>query len=95
MALYAITCLDKPGALDLRLAHRPDHLAYLKTQEAAIRLAGPLLDGEGLMCGSLFVVETADEAAARAFSDGDPFVKQGLFGEVRIFGFAKTLGDWS
>jgi uncharacterized protein YciI len=95
MALYAITCLDKPGALDLRLANRPDHVAYLKTQESAIRLAGPLLDGEGRMCGSLFVIEVEDAAAAQAFSDGDPFVKTGVFGEVRIAGFSRTLGSWS
>ena len=32
MPLFAITCWDKPGALDERVKHRPDHVAYLKTQ---------------------------------------------------------------
>jgi uncharacterized protein YciI len=95
MPQFAIACLDKPGALELRMQNRPDHVAYLGTQTAILRLAGPLLDGAGQMCGSLFVVETEDEAAARAFSDGDPFVKTGVFAEVRIHGFLKTLGSWA
>jgi uncharacterized protein YciI len=94
MALYAITCQDKPGHLDLRLERRPDHVAYLKTQEAVIRLAGPRLDAEGKMCGSLFVIEVDDLAAAQAFSAGDPFTAV-LFETVQITGFTKTMGDWS
>ena len=44
MALFCITCWDKPGVLDERVKHRPDHVAYLKTQEHMIKLAGPQLD---------------------------------------------------
>ena len=44
MALFVINCWDKPGVLDERLKHRPDHVAYLKTQDAVIRVAGPQLD---------------------------------------------------
>ncbi len=95
MPLFAITCQDKPGALEQRLQHRPDHVAYLKTQEAVIRLAGPQLDAEGKMCGSLFVIEVEDLDAARAFSAGDPFNRLGVFGEVRIQGFTRTMGSWS
>lgn len=95
MALFAITCWDKPGALDERMKHRPDHVAYLKTQEQVIRLAGPQLDEAGQMCGSLFVIEVEDLAAARAFNAGDPFVQRGVFGKVDIRGFTKTMGSWS
>ena len=95
MALFAITCWDKPGALDERVKHRPDHVAYLKTQEAAIRVAGPQLDDQGQMCGSLFVIEVEDLAAAQAFNAGDPFVQRGVFGKVDIRGFTKTMGSWS
>jgi uncharacterized protein YciI len=95
MPLFSIVCTDQPGALDLRVAHRPDHVAYLKTQEHLIRLAGPRLDADGQMCGSLFVVETADRAGAEAFAAGDPFNKIGLFGSVTINAFTKTMGSWS
>jgi uncharacterized protein len=95
MALYTVTCWDKPGVLEQRLKERPDHVAYLKTQEPIIRLAGPALDDAGQMCGSLFVIEVADRTAAQAFSDGDPFLQKGVFARVEIRGFAKTMGSWS
>ncbi|MDB5458775.1 MAG: hypothetical protein JWO72_516 [Caulobacteraceae bacterium] len=95
MALFSIVCTDKPGALEQRVQHRPDHAAYLKTQGDILRLAGPLLDDAGQMYGSLFVVEVDDKAAAQAFSARDPFVQRGVFGEVTISGFAKTMGSWS
>jgi uncharacterized protein YciI len=95
MPLFAITCFDKPGALEARVENRPDHVAYLKTQDPVIRVAGPQLDEAGLMCGSLFVIEVADLQAAKAFSDGDPFLQRGIFGKVDIRGFTKTMGSWS
>jgi uncharacterized protein YciI len=45
--LFAITCTDKPGGLDLRMATRPAHLEHLKAHEAALVLVGPLLDPAG------------------------------------------------
>ena len=40
MPLFVMTALDKPGVLDERMKHRPDHVAYLKTQEAIIGKCG-------------------------------------------------------
>jgi hypothetical protein len=94
MALFVITCWDKPGVLDQRVQHRPDHVAYLKTQDPVIRVAGPQLDDNGQMCGSLFVIEVDDLEAAKAFNAGDPFVQRGVFGKVDIRGFNKTMGSW-
>ncbi len=95
MALFCIVCLDKPGVLDQRVATRPEHVAYLQTQMDVIRLAGPQLDAQGKGCGSLFVVEVADRAAAEAFSAGDPFTQKGIFGQVDIRGFTATMGSWA
>ena len=41
---FAIYCLDKPDALDLRMATRNAHLAYMDTKPIDIVFAGPLLD---------------------------------------------------
>ncbi|ASG19751.1 YciI family protein [Nitrospirillum viridazoti] len=82
---FAITCTDKPGNLDLRLATRPKHLEYLDTQVAHIVVAGPLLDAEGKSpVGSLLVVDFPDEAAAQAFAAADPYAQAGLFESVTI-----------
>jgi uncharacterized protein YciI len=95
MAFFTVICADKPGILELRLERRPEHVAYLKTVESMIRVAGPLLDTEGKMCGSLFVVEADDVAGAQAFSANDPFTKVGVFGRVEINAFTKTMGSWT
>jgi uncharacterized protein len=59
MPLFALHCLDKPDALDRRMAARPDHLAYVRACGSTVRLAGPLLaaDGETIV-GSLFILPT-------------------------------------
>ncbi|MEM6906679.1 MAG: YciI family protein, partial [Pseudomonadota bacterium] len=42
--LYAIICLDKPGALQTRLDNREAHLAHIEGAAGAIVQAGPFLD---------------------------------------------------
>jgi len=77
--LFALICVDKPGSLDVRLASRPNHLAYLETYKSKLLHAGPMLDAEGRPCGSLLMVEVADRAEAEGFAEGDPYAKAGLF----------------
>jgi uncharacterized protein YciI len=91
--LFAISCQDKPGALDLRLATRPTHLEYLDGQAEVIVQGGPVLDAEGKPCGSLLLVDVADEAAAKALAAGDPYAKAGLFESVTIKPFRSVFKD--
>ena len=90
--LYAIYCVDKPNSMDVRMANRPEHIEYLKSKEGQILMGGALLteDGEGML-GSLLVIDAADAAAARAFADGDPFAKAGLFQSVSITRWRKAF----
>ncbi|HEX5378062.1 MAG TPA: YciI family protein [Phenylobacterium sp.] len=92
MALYVLVCNDKPNSLDLRMATREAHLAYVRGFVDKTRLGGPLLDENGDMAGSLLIMdmETLDEV--RAFSAGDPYFKAGLFGQVQILPFRPSLG---
>jgi hypothetical protein len=90
--LFAISCLDHPNSLDLRLANRPTHLDYLNSYLAQIVIAGPLLDDAGEKpVGSLLVMDFADTAAAEAFAAGDPYAKAGLFQSVSIRPYRKVL----
>jgi len=90
--LFAISCLDHPNSLDLRLANRPTHLDYLNSFLAQIVIAGPLLDDAGEKpVGSLLVMEFADRASAEAFAAGDPYAKAGLFQSVSIRPYRKVL----
>ena len=89
--LIAIICLDKPGALDIRKANRDAHLAHIKGAEGAIVQAGPFLDAEGEMCGSLLIYQ-GDLAGAEAWAAADPYAAAGLFQSVDIRPRKKVVG---
>jgi uncharacterized protein YciI len=93
MPLFTLMCFDKPNALDLRMATREAHLAYVRENLAMVKLAGPMLDADDGMAGSLFVVEAADRAAVEAFNAADPYRKAGVFGQVEIRGFRASIGQ--
>lgn len=85
----ALIARDKPGALQIRLDTRDAHVAYLK--ETGVSQAGPLLDDEGQMCGSLIVLDVPDMAAARAWADKDPYAHAGLFADVQLIQWNKVI----
>ena len=92
MPLFMLACFDKPDSLDLRMATREAHLAYVRENLAQVKLAGPMLDEADGMAGSLFILEVADRAAAEAFNAADPYQKAGVFGRTEIRGFRASIG---
>ena len=89
--LFAIICTDRPASLDLRLATRPAHLAYLTTYASRVVQGGPLLDTDGRPCGTLLLIEAEDRAAAEGFALSDPYAKAGLFESTVIRPFRAVL----
>ncbi len=89
MPLYVLTCLDKPGALPVRMAARAQHLAWAADQP--LTFGGPFLDEAGDMAGSLMIIEVADLEAARALNAADPYTKAGLWASVDIRPFRVTI----
>jgi hypothetical protein len=84
MTLFVLSCIDRPGSLERRMAAREAHLAYVADNRAMVRVAGPYLDDDGQMIGSMFVLEASDRGAVEAFSAADPYVLAGLFERVDI-----------
>jgi len=84
-------CLDKPGALETRMANRPKHVEYLTSFNDKIVFAGPLLDDKEAMIGSLLVLDLADRAAMDDFLKNDPYAKAGLFKSVTVHGTKKSF----
>jgi uncharacterized protein YciI len=82
--LYALICTDKPDHLEVRLANRPDHLAWLESLGSRMKAAGPFLDASEKPSGSLVVIEAESLAAAQALAAQDPYAKAGLFAAVDI-----------
>lgn len=93
MPLYVLACHDREGAIETRMAARPDHLAWVQSQLAKIKVAGPMLDDAGAMAGSLFILEAPDKAAVEAFTAADPYTKAGLWGRVDIREFRASFGN--
>ncbi|PRY75656.1 hypothetical protein CLV80_1117 [Yoonia maritima] len=88
---FALITTDKPGALQTRKDNRDAHLAYI-AETGVVEMAGPFLDDNDQMCGSMIVLEVADMAAAQAWADNDPYAKAGLFSDVRIQAWKKVVG---
>ncbi len=91
--LFALICTDRPASLDLRLATRPAHMAYLATYADRVVQGGPLLDPDGRPCGSLLLIDVEDRAAAEGFAASDPYVRAGLFESTIIRAYRTVLRE--
>ena len=96
---YVIIAEDSPNSLDKRIAHRPAHLARLTElqNQGRLLLAGPMpaIDsvdpGPAGFTGSLIVAEFSDLQAAKDWANADPFVNVGVYANVSVKPFRKTL----
>ena len=91
---FVAICLDKPDSLAIRLENRAAHLAFLGEHAELLKLGGPFLDSAGQPCGSMLVLDCADEAAARDFLARDPYAKAGLFASVELRPYKPVLGAY-
>ena len=96
---YAIIAEDVPNSLESRLNARLALLARLNElqNQGRLLLAGPFpaidsLDpGAAGYSGSLIVAEFSDLSAAKDWADADPFVIAGVYANVTVKPFRKTL----
>ena len=96
---FAIIAQDHPGSLDKRLAARSAHLERLNKlqDEGRMLLAGPFPaiesenPGPAGFTGSMIVAEFASLADAEAWAGADPYVAAGVYAEVSVKPFRKTL----
>ena len=99
MMWYAIMAQDVPDSLPLRLASRPAHLSRLQAlqDEGRLLLAGPFpaidsIDpGPAGFSGSLIVAEFSNIEVATTWANADPFVIAGVYENVIVKPFRKTL----
>ena len=97
--LYMILAEDVENSLEKRLANRPAHVARLTElqNQGRLLLAGPfpIIDsidlGPAGFSGSLIVAEFASLDAAITWAEADPFVSAGVYANVIVKPFRKTL----
>lgn len=87
----ALICIDKAGHLEVRKANRDAHLAYI-AETGIVEMAGPFLDAEGAMAGSLVILMVESLDQAQAWAAADPYAKAGLFQDVTIREWKKVIG---
>jgi uncharacterized protein len=85
MSLFVFHGLDKPGALELRKATRPAHLAWLESHTPRVKIGGPMLAEDGATpVGSMLVVEAETLAEAKALFAQDPYTLASLWAETSV-----------
>lgn len=97
--LYVIVGQDVANSLDKRIAARPAHVVRLQAlqEQGRLLLAGPFpavdaVDpGPAGFTGSLIVAEFSSLAEAQAWADTDPYVSAGVYENVSVKPFRKTL----
>ncbi len=90
--LYAFIARDSHVGTALRASVRPRHLEYLQplVDQGRVVFAGPhpAIDspdpGPAGYSGSLIIAEFDSLESAKAWSSADPYVVEGVFGEVDI-----------
>lgn len=96
---YAIMTEDVANSLENRMEARPAHLARLTAlqDQGRLILAGPFpaIDsvdpGPAGFTGSLIVAEFDNLKAAKTWASADPFASAGVYKNVIVKPFRKTL----
>ena len=89
--LYHIYCLDKAEHLQVRLDNREAHLQHLSSVGERLFAAGPLLNDDEQMIGSVLIIDFDSRHDAEAFCSRDPYAQAGLFQKVEITSWKKVL----
>lgn len=93
MTMFCFYCRDGEHGARLRELYREAHWEYIATCRQEYTVAG-LLKRDGETVGSMLLVKAADEQAARAVFEGDPFFTGGVWQSVRVDQFDPLFGEW-
>ncbi len=86
---------DKDGTDELRKQHYDGHRAHLRSGvDKGIVQSGPFFsaNGKNTKLGALIVFDVESFEQAKAFSDADPFIANGIYGVVQYVRWDKTIG---
>lgn len=89
MPHFVVYAKDKLEMDAVRAERRSSHRARLRDHghPVAVRIGGPLLDGDGRMIGTMLVVEAQHRNAVDRFVAEDPYVLAGLYASLEIVPF--------
>ena len=97
MPLFVLSCTDREGTLEKRLATRPAHLARLQQLDAEGRLivAGAMpkdpSNPQAGFYGSTMIVDFDSREALDAWLQDEPFLKEGVYSHIDVKPFNKAV----
>lgn len=97
MPLFVLSCTDREGTLEKRLATRPAHLARLQQLDAEGRLivAGAMpkdpSNPQSGFYGSTMIVDFDSREALDAWLQDEPFLKEGVYSHIDVKPFNKAF----
>ena len=97
MPLFVLSCTDRAGTLEKRLATRPAHLARLQQLDAEGRLivAGAMpkdpSNPQAGFYGSTMIVDFDSREALDAWLQDEPFLKEGVYSHIDVKPFNKAF----
>lgn len=82
---FLIHCLYRSGGAEARLPIRRAHIHYMLEWLPKTVFGSAVLSADGTgFAGMVIALDVANEQDARAFIDGEPYCKAGLFGSVSV-----------
>lgn len=92
---WLMICRHRPGADELRAAHREAHRAHVASGGGGLArvLIGSALteDDAETPLGNFGVLEAPTREAARAFAEADPYARAGLVETIEIVALASRF----
>jgi hypothetical protein len=92
--IFSVIARDGAHGPRLRKDLLSAHLAFVEANLPRYRVAGPLVEADGAMISSLFLIVAVSEEDARAFMACDPYVSGGLYAELIYRVFRPAAGAW-
>ena len=91
---YMIYTHDQKDSLHIRKEQRDNHLNFLNTENPNVKLltAGPWLDDQDTMRGSLLIVEAGRLSDVESWLEQDPYRLAGLTAKTEIHPFIWAIG---
>ncbi len=93
MTYYLIYTADRPNSVPLRQDNRNDHIKWLRSDPGVtLHIAGPWLDEDGEMRGSLLIVEANTKDIVEDWLANDPYRKAGLTASITVQPYNWIIG---
>ena len=97
MPLFVVSCTDREGTVEKRLAIRPQHLARLQklNDEGRLIVAGAMPKEPGNpqagFYGSTIIVDFDSREALEEWLQEEPFLKEGVYAHIDVKPFNKAF----